>query len=54
MLGKAKMAKERFENPDGTPIKIDKDFFGKSRSLTAPSAGPIENPGTGAEKLKVW
>ena len=54
MLGKAKMAREGFENPDGTPIQMDKDFLGKNRSVSAPSAGPIENPGTGAVKLKVW
>jgi hypothetical protein len=54
MLGKAKMAKEGFENPDGTPLKIDTDFLGKKRSDSAPSAGPFENPGQGAVKLKVW
>ncbi len=54
LLGKAKMAKEGFENPDGTPLKIDTDYFGNKRSETAPSAGPIENPGNGAERLKIW
>jgi hypothetical protein len=54
MLGKAKMPKEGFENPDGTPIRIDTDYMGKKRSESAPSAGPVENPGNGPVKLKVW
>lgn len=53
-LGKAKIPKEAFENPDGTPLKIDTDYFGKKRSETNPSAGPFENPGKGKIKLKVW
>jgi hypothetical protein len=54
LLGTAKMPKEGFENPDGTPLKIDRDFLGQKRSETAPSAGAIENPGSGAVKMKVW
>jgi len=54
LLGNAKMPKEGFENPDGTPLKIDRDFLGQKRSETAPSAGAIENPGSGAVKMKVW
>ncbi len=40
--------------PDGTPLKIDTDYFGKKRNETNPSAGPFENPGEGKLKLKVW
>lgn len=54
LLGKAKIPKEAFENPDGTPLKIDADYLGKKRSETNPSAGPFENPGKGEIKLKVW
>ncbi|HAQ20543.1 MAG TPA: right-handed parallel beta-helix repeat-containing protein [Prolixibacteraceae bacterium] len=54
LLGKAKMANEAYENPDGTPLKIDTDYFGKKRSESNPSAGPFENPGKGLIKLKVW
>lgn len=53
-LGKAKMPNEAFENPDGTPLKIDTDYFGNNRSESNPSAGPFENPGKGSLKLKVW
>jgi len=54
MLGKAKMPKEGFENPDGTSLKIDTDYLGNRRSESNPSAGPFENPGKGTVKLKVW
>ena len=54
MLGKAKMPNEAFENPDGSPLKIDTDYFGNKRSESNPSAGPFENPGKGSMKLKVW
>lgn len=54
LLGKAKIPKEAFENPDGTPIKIDTDYFGNKRAESNPSAGPFETPGNGDIKLKVW
>ena len=54
LLGKAKITGLPYENPDGSPIVIDTDYFGKKRSSTAPTAGPFENPGQGELKLKVW
>ena len=54
LLGKAKMAKEAFENPDGTPITLDTDYLGKKRSETNPSPGPFEKPGKGSITIKVW
>ncbi len=54
MLGKAKMPREAFENPDGTPLKIDTDYQGNKRSESNPSVGPFENPGKGLLKIKVW
>jgi hypothetical protein len=53
-LGKARIAGLPYENPDGTPLKIDRDYFGKSRSAASPTAGPFENPGAGPLALKVW
>jgi alpha-N-arabinofuranosidase len=44
----------RFENPDGTPLILDHDYFGKSRSPDHPTAGPFETPGSGPLRLKVW
>lgn len=53
MLGITKVAKVGFENPDGTPLSVDKDYFENSRSHT-PTPGPFENPGTGRIILKIW
>jgi alpha-N-arabinofuranosidase len=54
LLGRAGIPNEIYENPDGAPLKIDTDYFGKRRSETNPSAGPFENPGEGKLTLKVW
>jgi hypothetical protein len=54
LMGKAKMPRQFFENPDGTPIKIDTDYSGNKRSESNPSAGPFEKPGKGILKIKVW
>jgi hypothetical protein len=53
LLGKAKVPGLTYENPDGTPVKIDTDYFGRKRDPVAPSAGPFENPGAGSFSLKV-
>jgi hypothetical protein len=54
ILGKAKIPKARFDNPDGTELKIDMDYLGQKRSGINPSVGPFENPGKGKLRLKVW
>jgi len=43
-----------YEQADGTPPKVDTDYFGKQRSKTKPTAGPFEHPGEGDLRLKVW
>ena len=53
-LGKAKLSDQPYENADGTPLKIDYDYFGQPRSATNPTPGPFEKVGSGAVKLKVW
>jgi hypothetical protein len=53
LLGKAKIPGLPFENPDGSPLKIDTDYFGKRRNEASPTAGPFENPGAGPLTLKV-
>lgn len=42
-LGMAFEPEQRFENPDGTPIVFDTDYFGKHRRIN-PTAGPFEYP----------
>jgi len=54
LLGKAKIPGVAYENPDGSPLKLDTDYFGKRRSKANPSTGPFEKPGQGEFKLKVW
>jgi alpha-L-arabinofuranosidase len=54
LLGEALIPKLSFENPDGSHLSIDTDYFGKQRNNRKPTAGPFESPGTGPIALKVW
>lgn len=54
LLGQAVIPDLLFENPDGTPVKIDTDYFGKPRDPKNPTPGPFEDPGTGRITIKVW
>jgi alpha-N-arabinofuranosidase len=54
LLGKAAIPNLPYEQPDGKPIRIDSDYFGKRRDEANPTPGPFENPGQGEIKLKVW
>jgi alpha-N-arabinofuranosidase len=54
LLGKAKISGLPYENPDGSPLKIDTDYFGKKRSATHTSPGPFEHPVTGQRAVGVW
>lgn len=54
LLGKAKVPQATYENTDGTPLKIDTDYFGKKRNKKTPFPGPIEFTKSGKQLLKVW
>jgi hypothetical protein len=54
ILGKAKIPNTLFDNPDGTALRIDKDFFGKKRADENTTAGPFNNLEEGKVVLKVW
>ena len=54
LLGKAKTPDLPYKNPDGSPLTVDKDYFGKPRNKNNPYPGPFEKPGTGKLVLKVW
>ena len=41
MLGQAFEPEQKFENPDGSPIRIEEDYFGVRRSQH-PTPGPFE------------
>jgi hypothetical protein len=51
LLGKARIPDQGFENPDGSSLKIDRDYFRQPRSAT-PNAGPFENIKTAT--ISVW
>ncbi len=52
-LGKAAIPNLPYENPDGSPVQIDRDYSGKPRAVSNPTPGPFENPGTGPLVFKV-
>ncbi|MCX6343441.1 MAG: carbohydrate-binding protein [Armatimonadetes bacterium] len=54
MLGKATIPGLPYENPDGTPLTIDADYFGKERNKATPVPGPFESSNWGRLNLKVW
>jgi len=54
LLGKARIPGLGYENPDGSPLKIDTDYFGKPRNPSNPVAGPFANPSTGTQVIRVW
>ena len=54
LLGKAMIPNQRFENPDGTEITIEADYFGKQRNLKNPSPGPFRFESMGLIRLIVW
>lgn len=54
ILGQARIPGLPYENADGSPLKVDTDYFGKKRSTTKPTGGPFESPGEGELRLKVW
>ncbi|MFV0396388.1 MAG: hypothetical protein ACK5JU_00005, partial [Bacteroidales bacterium] len=54
MLGLPLMTLLPYENADGTPISIDRDYFGKPRDSKSPTAGPFEQVGEGRWRVKVW
>jgi len=54
LLGEALIPKQRFENPDGTELFIDKDYLGKKRNSRNPSPGPFRLEKLKKIRIKVW
>ena len=54
MLGKAVVPDCGFENPDGSPLTIDTDYFGHLRDPHNPFPGPFELSQDGTQTIKVW
>lgn len=54
LLGKAKIPDLPFENADGTPLRVDTDYFGNKRDAGSPFPGPFEITKSGTQTIKVW
>jgi hypothetical protein len=53
-LGKTKVSGLPFENPDGSPLIIDRDYNGDQRNLKDPAPGPFLGTDSGGGKWLVW
>lgn len=54
LLGKARIPGVDYENADGSPLQIARDYFGINRDIVHPSAGPFEDPRAAERGVKVW
>lgn len=54
LLGSATIPNLPFEHSDGTPIRIDTDYSGRSRNQANPFPGPFEWPEGGKLSIKIW
>ena len=54
LLGRAKVPKAAFENPDGSSLIVDKDYFGNARTGLTTTAGPFTGTQKDQEVIKVW
>ena len=52
-LGKAKLPRQAYEQPDGSPIEIATDYLGNARG-NQPKPGPLESIKDGEIRIKVW
>jgi alpha-N-arabinofuranosidase len=54
MLGKASVPDLQYLDFDGTPLKLDTDYFERKRDPVRPNPGPFEKCGSGRVMLRVW
>lgn len=52
-LGQAKLPRQAFEQPDGSPIEVATDYLGHARA-DQPKPGPFESVKDGEIRIKVW
>lgn len=52
-LGTARLTGYPFENPDGSPFVMARDYLGKARNTEAPVVGPFETT-TDEKRIKIW
>ncbi len=54
LLGRTKVTGCAYENPDGSPLRVNTDYFGEKRSKKNPFPGPFEKVAAGPREIKVW
>lgn len=54
ILGATFISEAIYENPDGTPYFLNKDFSGDMRNEKNPVPGPFEKLDKGINILRVW
>ena len=54
LLGRAKVSGCAYENADGSPVRVDTDYFGRARDGEHPFPGPFEMVRDGVQVIKVW
>lgn len=54
LLGKTKITQQRFEQPNGAPLRLDTDYFGEKRNTTNLAPGPFGLSTGKTIRLKVW
>ncbi len=52
-LGRPRVAGQPYENPDGSPLAVDRDYAGDPRDGAAPVAGPFAAPSQGELEIRV-
>ena len=52
-LGTTLVSQMAFENPDGSPLRVDRDFFGKPIDVANPTPGPFADPGVGTIEISL-
>jgi hypothetical protein len=53
-LGSPRVAGLPYENPDGSPLRLDTDYFGRRRNSKRPTPGPFEVRRPSELRLRVW
>ncbi|MCH5374320.1 MAG: hypothetical protein JJ992_10100, partial [Planctomycetes bacterium] len=54
LLGKAKIPDLPFEQPNGLPYRLDRDYLGDERNASNPFPGPFRLPEVDRQTVKVW
>ena len=54
LLGTTMVSKAAFENPDGSPLTVNTDYFGKPRVGNTVSVGPFANLPSGPMDQVIW